>query len=144
MTGSAPRTQVRTQPRTAATPATVVPRERPRLTGRMAVLAVVFAVLVVSYASSLRAYLEQRSHIATVSAQIASSQSDITVLEREKKRWKDNSYVADQARARFGWVLPGEVAYQVIGADGKPLTGTDRLTDPAKVVRTVPTPRWDK
>ena len=26
-----------------------------------------------------------------------------------------------QARARFGWVMPGETGYRVIGADGKPL-----------------------
>ena len=36
---------------------------RPRFTGRAAVLVLVLAVLTVSYASSLRAYLQQRSHI---------------------------------------------------------------------------------
>ena len=39
-------------------------RRRPRLTGRAAILVLVLAVLTVSYASSLRAYLQQREHIA--------------------------------------------------------------------------------
>ena len=42
-----------------------------RLTGRAAVLVLVLAVLTVSYASSLRAYLQQRSHIDDLKAQIA-------------------------------------------------------------------------
>ena len=44
---------------------------RPRFTGRAAVLVLVLAVLTVSYASSLRAYLQQRSHIGDLKQQIA-------------------------------------------------------------------------
>jgi cell division protein FtsB len=110
----------------------------------MAVLVVVLAVLVVSYASSMRAYLEQRSHIADLRAQIASSQKDISVLEREKRRWKDDAYVETQARERLGWVLPGETAYQVIGRDGKPMERGDELTDPSTVSRSTPEAWWDK
>ena len=87
----------------------------------MAILVVVLAVLVVSYASSMRAYLQQRSHIDDLRSQIATSQKDITALEREKGRWKDDAFVETQARERFGWVLPGETSYQVIDRDGKPL-----------------------
>ena len=45
----------------------------------------VLAVLTVSYASSLKAYLQQRQHIAELKAQIAQSEADIDVLEREKR-----------------------------------------------------------
>ncbi len=110
----------------------------------MAVLVVVLAVLVVSYASSMRAYLQQRSHIADLRSQIDSSQRDITALEREKRRWQDDAYVEKQARERFGWVLPGETSYQVIGRDGKPLESSDELTDPNSVARQVPDAWWDK
>ena len=110
----------------------------------MAVLVVVLAVLVVSYASSMRAYLQQRSHIADLRSQIDSSQRDITALEREKRRWKDDAYVENQARERFGWVMPGETSYQVIDRDGKPLERSDELTDPDSVARQVPDPWWDK
>jgi cell division protein FtsB len=110
----------------------------------MAVLTVVAAVLVVSYASSMRAYLQQKGHIDDLRSQIASSKKDISALEREKARWGDKAYVASQARARFGWVLPGEIAYQVIGKDGKPLGGSDRLSDPNDIVHVAPTPWWSK
>ena len=110
----------------------------------MAILVLVAAVLVVSYASSMRAYLQQRSQIGDLRAQIASSRTDISALQREKRRWGDDEYVRQQARLRFGWVLPGETAYQVIGRDGKPLEHTDELTDPSSVARTVPEAWWGK
>lgn len=110
----------------------------------MAVLVAVLAVLVVSYASSMRAYLQQRSHIHDLQAQLASSKQDISALEREKRRWSDKAYVEAQARERFGWVLPGETSYQVIGRDGKPLDRSDTLTDPSSVAQPVPRAWWDK
>ena len=124
--------------------ATEAAAPRPRFTNRMAILVVVVAVLVVSYASSMRAYLEQRSHISDLRAQIASSERDIKALEREKRRWADDEYVKAQARERFGWVMPGETSYQVLDRDGKPLEQGDELTDPTSVARTVPDPWWDK
>ena len=110
----------------------------------MAILVVVLAVLVVSYASSMRAYLQQRSHINELHAQIDSSQRDIKALEREQRRWQDDAYIEAQARERFGWVLPGETSYQVIDRSGKPLERGDTLTDPGSVARQVPDPWWDK
>lgn len=117
---------------------------RPKFTNRMAVLVAVLAVLVVSYASSMRAYLQQRTHIADLRAQVASSDRDIRSLEREKRRWADDAYVEAQARERFGWVMPGETSYQVIGRDGKPLERRAELTDPATVAGEVPEAWWDK
>ena len=96
-------------------------RRASRLTGRAAVLVLVLAVLTVSYASSLRAYLQQRSHIGELKVQIAEREASINDLEREKKRWDDPAYVKAQARARFGYLMPGETGYEVIGADGEPL-----------------------
>jgi hypothetical protein len=90
----------------------------------------VLAVLMVSYASSMRAYFEQKQHLANLRASISASQDNIAELEREKKRWKDPAFVEAQARERFGWVMLGETGYQVIGEDGEPLSGDDSLTDP--------------
>lgn len=42
----------------------------------------------------------------------------IKELEDNKNRWSDRAFVEQQARERFGWVLPGEVGYRVIGSDG--------------------------
>ncbi|HEY6932751.1 MAG TPA: septum formation initiator family protein [Marmoricola sp.] len=108
----------------------------------MAILLVVFAVLLVSYASSLRAYLEQRSQVEALQQQVAQSRHDISRLEREKRRWHDKAYVEAMARQRLGWVLPGETAYQVIGKDGRPLQETSELSNPATVGHVVPRAWW--
>ncbi len=103
----------------------------------------VLAVLTVSYASSMRAYLQQRSHIADVKEQIVDRQASLQALEREKRRWEDPAYVQIQARKRFGYVLPGETGVQVIDVDGKPM-GTDSvLPDPDEVGQQLtPSPWW--
>ena len=113
---------------------------RPRLTGRAAVLVLVVAVLTVSYASSLKAYLTQRQHIAELKADIAQSQADINALEREKARWRDPAYLQSQARARFGYVMPGETSYVVLDADGKPLEAQTSLRTTQEVLAKEPTP----
>ena len=115
---------------------------RPRFTGRAAVLVLVLAVLTVSYASSLRAYLQQRSHIGELKATIAEREANIDDLEREKQRWDDPAYVKAQARARFGYLMPGESGFEVIGPDGKPLEAQASLNDPSEVIKTVPKAWW--
>ncbi|WP_109509019.1 FtsB family cell division protein [Nocardioides speluncae] len=103
---------------------------RPRLTGRAAILVLVVSVLTVSYASSLRAYLEQRQHIGELKSTIAERTDSINKLEKEKWRWSDPAYVQAQARERFGYVMPGEKAYQVVDEDGNPLGESEQLTEP--------------
>lgn len=107
--------------------------QRPRLTGRAAVLVLVLAVLAVSYASSLRAYLEQRHHIASLEQRITASEESIASLEREKRRWDDEAYVIAQARARFAFGFPGEIGYQVLDEDGEPLDHEDTLSAPKEL-----------
>lgn len=123
-------------------PATARATRRPRFTGRAAVLVLVLAVLTVSYASSLRAYLQQRSHIGDLKAQIAEREASIDELEREKKRWDDPAYVKAQARERFGYLMPGESGFEVIGPDGEPLEAQASLNDPDDVLKTVPKAWW--
>jgi cell division protein FtsB len=107
-----------------------VQRKESRFTGRAMVLVLVLSVLMISYASSLKAYFQQHSQIQELKSQIASSESSIAALQSEKARWKDPAYVREQARARFGYLMPGQTSYVVIGADGKPLAAQATLTDP--------------
>ena len=93
----------------------------------------VLAVLAVSYASSLRAYLEQRSHIVELKATIAERRASIDELEQEKQRWEDPAYVSQQARERFGYVKPGDTPFVVLGTDGEPLQSEAELTDPDSI-----------
>jgi cell division protein FtsB len=113
------------------------------MTGRAAVLVLVLAVLTVSYASSLKAYLQQRQHITELKQQIAQSEADIDSLEREKDRWRDPAYVQSQARARFGYLMPGETSYVVLGADGKPLESETSLRPKSEVIVKQPTAWWE-
>lgn len=125
-------------------------RRRPRLTGRAAILVVVLAVLAVSYASSLRAYLQQRAHIGDLKGQIAERRASIDELEREKERWSDPEFVRQQARERIGYLTPGETSYVVLDANGDPVApgdGRAELTDPDTVAQeppaTVYSDLWD-
>lgn len=115
---------------------------RARFTGRAVILVLVVAVLTVSYASSMRAYLQQRAHIDDLLSAIAEREASINALEREKQRWQDPAFVRAQARARFGYLMPGETGFQVLDADGRPLESQTSLHDPAEVVPTVPTAWW--
>jgi cell division protein FtsB len=133
----APRPGARPGPRRARGSTGTASRQaapRARFTGRAAILVLVLAVLMVSYASSMRAYLEQRRHLADLTEQIGRSRAAIADLEREKKRWEDPAYVRTVAHQRFGWVLPGEIGFQVLDDDGKPLGHHDTLSDPDAVV----------
>ena len=89
-------------------------------------------MLVISYASSLRAWIDQRAEIASVEADIAATQQRVDQLEQTKQRWHDEAYIRRMARERFGWVLPGEVGYRVIDENGDTVGGTPRLDDPSE------------
>jgi cell division protein FtsB len=134
----------RRRPRTrAAAPVAAAPTpRRSRFTGRAMVLVLVLSVLTISYASSMKAYFQQHSQIEELRSQIASSQSSITRLEAEKARWNDPAYVREQARARFGYLMPGQTSYVVIGEDGKPLAAQATLSDPRTTTSSTPTAWW--
>jgi cell division protein FtsB len=108
----------------------------------MAVLALVLLVLMMSYASSMKAYLQQRAHIDALQAQIAQQARRIEVLQREKQRWDDPAYVRMQARERFGYVLPGERSFVVVDGNGEPLDPEATLGDPADTEEP-PTAWWE-
>jgi cell division protein FtsB len=93
------------------------------LTARAIALAVVLLILTISYASSLRIYFAQAHEIAATKAEIAERQQRTVVLEGELAKWQDVNYIRTQARERLGWVIPGEIGYKVVDAQGKPLGG---------------------
>jgi hypothetical protein len=102
----------------------------------------VLAVLAVSYASSLRAYLHQRDQIDTLESTITQRQAEIEQLEREKARWLDPEYVETEARERLGYVMPGETPFVVL-RDGSPLEPESQLTDPSTIAPDEPRAFWD-
>ncbi len=87
-------------------------------------LVVVLAVFLVP---SGQTWLEQRSEIGRLEAQIQQQEKDLAAARAEEARWNDPAYVRTQARERLQYVLPGETAYRVPGS------GQTDLTDPAEV-----------
>ena len=108
------------------------------------VLVLVLSVLTISYASSLKAYFQQHSQIQQLRGQIAASESSIARLQGEKQRFHDPAYVREQARARFGYLMPGQTSYVVIGQDGKPLAAQATLSDPRTSSSVTPTAWWTR
>ena len=106
---------------------------RPKLTGRAMMIIVVVAVMVISYASSLRAYIQQRHDINALQTEIAERKEHIKRLEEQTRRWEDPAYVQQQARERFGFVMPGETAYVALDENGERIQTEPELTDPGKV-----------
>lgn len=92
-----------------------------RITGRALVLVAVFVLLGLSYASSLRIYLDQQHQLALADQQIAERTAKIAELRAELDRWEDPNFVRAQARDRLGWVMPGEIGYQVVDENGEPI-----------------------
>jgi len=119
------------------------PRRKGSFTSRALILLLVLAVLGVSYASSIRAWLNLRSEQHTLSAQIAAQQAAIASLRHMTSRLNDPAYIETLARLRFGWVMPGERSFRVIGKDGKVLSaGTNSLTEAAPGAGTAQPPWW--
>ena len=108
------------------------PRRRSSLTTRAVALALVILMLTISYANSLRVYFAQSHEVATTKAEIADRQAKIADLQTELNRWNDPGFVKLQARTRLGWVMPGEIGFTVVDADGKPLGGGSELTTGTK------------
>jgi len=120
------------------------PRRRPRLTGRAGILALVLAVLAISFASSAKAYLQQRHDIDALQSRIATTQQQIAATQSQLDRWKDPAYVALQARERFGYVMPGETAYVALDPKGDKIQPITSLGTPVTEPAAPPTAWWTK
>jgi cell division protein FtsB len=129
--------------RTAGTPAEPARTRGSRnLTGRAAVVLLVLGALIVSYAQSLRVWFDQHQQISALNQEIQDRQKRVGELNDEITRWGDDAYVKAQARQRLGWVMPGEVGYRVIGADGKPVGAPPEPTVPTDGTADTQKPTW--
>ncbi|WP_433161611.1 FtsB family cell division protein [Kribbella sp. CA-247076] len=128
--------------RTAASPAPARTRGSRNLTGRAAVVLLVLGALIVSYAQSLRVWFDQHQQITALQQEIRDREKRVAELNDEIARWDDDAYVKAQARQRLGWVMPGEVGYRVIGADGKPVGAPPEPSTPSDAAADEQQPTW--
>lgn len=80
---------------------------------RAAILAVVVCVLTLTIAGPVRTYFSQRTEMKQLSDAEAQLRSQIADLQQQKVKLGDPVYIAAQARERLGFVMPGDIPYQV-------------------------------
>jgi cell division protein FtsB len=94
---------------------------RSRLTGRAAVLALVFCSLIAVLAYPTRQFIGQRAQIAQQQAAARQARIQVEQLRQEKARWQDPAYVEAQARERLHYGFPGETQFSAV--DPSPSAG---------------------
>ncbi len=80
---------------------------------RAAVLAAVVCVLTLTIAGPVRTYFAQRTEMNQLAASEAALRRQIADLEQKKSKLGDPAYIAAQARERLGFVMPGDIPFQV-------------------------------
>ena len=80
---------------------------------RAAILAAVICVLTLTIAGPVRTYFAQRTEMKQLQATEEQLRTQIADLEEQKVKLGDPVFVAAQARERLGFVMPGDIPYQV-------------------------------
>lgn len=80
---------------------------------RAAILAAVICVLTLTIAGPVRTYFSQRAEMRQLADVEAQLRTQIADLEEQKLKLDDPVFIAAQARERLGFVMPGEIPYQV-------------------------------
>lgn len=69
-------------------------------------------------------YFAMQTQIVQLKAKLDAAKNHLIDLSSEKKRWDDPVYIRAQARNRLFYVVPGEVSYLVLDANGLNLSDT--------------------
>lgn len=85
--------------------------------GRLIALIVVATLILFLAAPTAKIFFDQRAQITALEESIAAKEREQQQLKRQEERWGDDAYVEQQARERMFYVMPGERAYLVLGAD---------------------------
>jgi cell division protein FtsB len=99
-----------------------------RITGRLnsytlALLAVIL-IGVFALAPSVQLWYEQRQEIADYKTQVEQAKENLAGMQEERLRWDDEVYIRAQARDRLYFVMPGEVSFLVMDAEGIDISDT--------------------
>ncbi|KUI25154.1 septum formation initiator family protein, partial [Mycobacterium sp. GA-2829] len=80
---------------------------------RAAILAAVVCVLTLTIAGPVRTYFSQRTEMKQLKASEEQLREQIAELEQQKVKLADPVFIAAQARERLGFVMPGDIPFQV-------------------------------
>lgn len=86
----------------------------------MNLLAIVLSITAgcLMLAPGVTTWFNQIQDINDLKAQVAAAKEAVKNMQAERKRWDDPVYIRAQARDRLYYVMPGEVSYLVMDADG--------------------------
>jgi len=101
-----------------ATRATAPSRRAPRFTGRAVLLGVLVLLLALTLAGPIRQYSAGRQQLAELAAEHDALTERATALQAQLARQSDPAYIAQQARTRLTYVLPGDRLVVVGNAGG--------------------------
>ena len=73
---------------------------------------------VLTLAPRVQEWFILRQQVAQAQADVSKARNDVTNMQTEVKRWEDPVYIRSQARNRLYYVMPGEVSYLVMDANG--------------------------
>jgi len=80
---------------------------------RAAILAGLVCVLTLTIAGPVRTYFAQRTEMNQLAASEEALRAQIAELESQRAKLADPVFIAAQARERLGFVMPGDIPYQV-------------------------------
>src|SRR3984893_2985876 len=80
---------------------------------RAAILAAVVCVLTLTIAGPVRTYFAQRTEMKQLAVSEKALRAQIQDLQQQKTKLGDPVFIAAQARERLGFVMPGDIHYQV-------------------------------
>ena len=88
----------------------------------VSMLLIIGSVLVIG--PKLSEYFTMQTQIAQLQAKLDEAKKNLEEVTAEKKRWDDPVFIRAQARDRLFYVVPGEISYLVLDADGLNLSDT--------------------
>lgn len=98
---------------TAARPARSLSFGGLTISVRMLGVAVMAALLAVMLVPSIYQWWQQEQDYRDITARVAAAQARNEDMRQQLELWKDPDYIDSQARARLGYVKPGETQYAV-------------------------------
>jgi cell division protein FtsL len=102
-----------------------------RLTGRVAVLAVVICAIALSLAYPVREYVAQRRQIDQLVAEQQAMLAQVRNLEAEQARLSSRSYIEQVARQDLDMCFPGTQCYVIEGGPSPAGNAVTRRSGPA-------------
>ena len=93
-------------------------------------------------ASPVHRYVATRSALSQAEQERRANQAELVQLQKQVAQWNDPAYIAQQARSRLQFAMPGDTVYVVVTPNTKPATGAPAPRD--STATRVPGDSWNE